>query len=215
MFFLLRRLLRAVWPFRRGDARASAMLTDLAATLTAAGHPATPVDGDSPEKPLAQALGARSRGLLRIERGPPDLVLATGASSRGHLADTRLRGFHWLIRREGLAEAWPEGRVEARRDFRGGDVGAARSFHWEPADASPPSRAAAERLNDLGAGNDPILNLLRDPGTLAVEMAPHPDLGVIRLSLVVGNRDTLDRSDVTAVLRFCAAFARAAEAGPG
>ncbi len=179
----------------------------LAELLSEAGHTAEPAPAEAPEQALAGTLKTRSRGLLVIDGGPPDLVLVSGASERGHLADTEVAGFHWLIRREGLSESWPAGVVEAKRDFRASEVGPARRFYWTARDESVGSLAASRMLNDLGSVNDQVLQLLQDPGTLVIEVAPHADLGLLRLSQYLGNRAMLERSDVMAAMSVCRGLA--------
>ena len=208
----LRRWLR--FPLRRGDSgprRPPVEVRALAELLSEAGHTAEPAPAEAPEQALAGTLKTRSRGLLVIDGGPPDLVLVSGASERGHLADTEVAGFHWLIRREGLSESWPAGVVEAKRDFRASEVGPARRFYWTARDESVGSLAASRVLNDLGSANDQVLQLLQDPGTLVIEVAPHADLGLLRLSQYLGNRARLERSDVVAALRVCQALASVGE----
>lgn len=213
---MLWRFLRRLFERRRGGQRGGPrkpadFVLALAETLAGAGHPASPAAADAAEHALAGKLDARSHGLLSIEHGPPDLVLVSGASQSGHLADTRITGFHWLIRRDGLAASWPDGLVEAKREFRASDVGPARRFRWTAADESAASRAAASALNELGAANDGVLELLRDPGTLVIEVAPQPELGLLRLSHFVGNRNTLERPDVVQIVRVCEAIGRMAD----
>ena len=203
----LRRWLR--FPFGRGNSgprRPPVEVRALAELLSEAGHTAEPAPAEAPEQALAGTLKTRSRGLLVIGGGPPDLVLVSGASERGHLADTEVAGFHWLVRREGLLESWPEGAVEAKRDFRASEVGSARRFYWTALDDSVGSLAASRVLNDLGSANDQVLRLLQDPGTLVIEVAPHPDLGLLRLSQYLGNRAMLERSDVAAAISVCRAL---------
>jgi hypothetical protein len=208
---LLRRIFGRRGGQRGGPRKPAGFVLALAETLAGAGHRASIATADAPEHALAGMLDTRSHGLLSIEGGPPDLVLVSGASQSGHLADTRVTGFHWLIRRDGLAASWPDGLVEAKREFHASDVGPARRFRWTAADESAATRAAAAALNELGAANDGILQLLRDPGTLVIEVAPQPELGLLRLSHFVGNRNTLERPDVVQIVRVCEAIGRMAD----
>lgn len=208
---LLPRIFRRRGGQRGGPRRPASFVLTLAERLTGAGHPASIAAADAPEHALAEKLNARSHGLLSIEGGPPDLVLVSGASQSGHLADTRITGFHWLIRRDGLSSSWPEGRVEAKREFRASDVGPARRFRWTADDESAPSLAAASALNELGAANDGVLQLLRDPGTLVIELAPQPELGLLRLSHFVGNRNTPERPEVVQTVQVCRAIGSMAD----
>lgn len=207
----LPRILRRRGGQRGGPRKPTDFVLALAETLAGAGHPASIAAADAPEHALAEKLDAHSHGLLSIEGGPPDLALVSGASQSGHLAETRVTGFHWLIRRDGLSSSWPEGRVEAKREFRASDVGPARRFRWTAADESAPSLAAASALNELGAANDGVLQLLRDPGTLVIELAPQPELGLLRLSHFVGNRNTLERPDVVRIVQVCRAIGSMAD----
>ena len=67
-----------------------------------------------------------------------------------------------------------------------------RRFRWTAQDRpirDPPARAAADRLNRLGAVNDHVLQWLRDPATLVIEVAGpgEPGHGALRLSLFAGH----------------------------
>ena len=196
---------------RGGPRKPAAFVQTLAETLAGAGHPASIAAAEAPEHALAEKLNAGSHGLVSIDEGPPDLVLMSGAKQSGHLAETRITGFHWLIRRDGLPQSWPEGSVEAKREFRASDVGRAQRFRWTANDDSAASRLAASMLNELGAANDGVLQLLQDPGTLVIEVAPQPELGLLRLSHFVGNRNTLERPDVVQIVRLCRAIAAMAD----
>ena len=132
---------------------------------------------EAPERSAGLRPGVVGRGLVRIvEGGPPDFVQVTSeGGGGGHLARSAAIGFHFLVRREGLAESiaagWgSQGKIVARRDF--GGVGMARDFHWEAAMedsdvAAPQAVAAAEQLNARILAKDRILALLQEPNTLA------------------------------------------------
>ncbi len=203
--FLARILPRRVGQ-QTGPRKPADFVLALANRLAETGHLTSIAAAHAPEHTLADTLNARSHGLISIEGGPPDLVLVSTASHSGHLADTRITGFHWLIRRDGLSSSWPEGRVEAKREFRTSDVGTAQRFRWTADDESTASLAAASALNELDAANDSVLQLLQDPGTLVIELAPQPELGLLRLSHFVGNRNTLEQPALVGIARVCRAI---------
>ena len=187
----------------RGSGKPSAALLELARALERNGLQAAPLPGEAAEGRAGLAGGARSLGLLRISNGPPDFlhVTRTGATG-GDLGAVAAVGFHWLIRRRGPAQIWPEGRVEARREFARRQVGVAHGFRWTADDDSAASRAAAERLNGLGTTHDHLLRLLQAPGTLIIEAAPEANQDLLRLSLFVSNREWLSDEEI-ATLRDC------------
>lgn len=211
---LLRRLFRRGGSRGRAPRRPASFVLDLIEVLTPLGMQAEPADRDAPEATAgARAPDIRSYGLLRLHDGPPHFINVTAAAAApGHLAGSFATGFHWLILRAGLERAWPTGRVEAKRDFSPSAIGAARSFRWTALDSSDSSRAAADRLRALGALNDRVLRVLQDPGVLILEVAPEPDLGVLRTTLFLGNRRTL-RPDEAAMLRdLCRTLTASADA---
>jgi hypothetical protein len=199
--------------FRRGDSaphKPADFVTALIDTLATVGLQAEPAPPDTPQAALRTSNDMRPRGLLRLAHGPPDfLQVTTAAPSSGHLGAVGVTGFHWLIQRSGLDQSWPAGRIEAKREFARRAVGPARSFRWTAADDSTQSRAAADHLRNAGSLNDPLLTLLRDPGTLLIEIAPETDLGVIRLSYFLGGRDTLTSDEITAMSSLCRYIAAA------
>ena len=206
---ILRRLLRRD---KRGARRPSQFALDLAASLTRAGLPAAPAGPDAPEHDVALGPGVRALGLLRIENGPPDLLQVTTTSARsGDLGPSGATGFHFLIRRERISDQWPSGRVEAQREFSAAQVGPARRFRWTAQDGDPPARAAADRLNRLGAVNDHVLQWLRDPATLVIEVAPEPGHGALRLSLFAGHDAWLTNERTAAVRDLCRAIVAAGD----
>ena len=199
--------------------------------LAQAGLPAEVVEGEAPERSAGLRKGVVGRGLVRIvEGGPPDFVQVTSeGGGGGHLARSAAIGFHFLVRREGLAESiaagWgSQGKIVARREF--GVVGAARDFHWEAAMeesdvAAPQAVAAAERLNAYVLPKDRILALLQEPNTLVLEVAPElfeetpkgsgslPRAGVIRASLFFGGREAIGVEEVELMRDLCRTVAGA------
>ena len=144
----------------------------LLAPLAAAGLTGVVVQGDAPEREAGIRKGVVGRGLVEITAGgPPDFVQVTSeGGGGGHLARTAAVGFHFLVRRDGLAASvaagWgSQGKIVARREF--GGVGMARDFHWEAvmedsdvaAAAGGRGGRAAERRRRLdgcdAAGGDP------------------------------------------------------------
>lgn len=219
---MLRKLFRR--PFGRGSAGphkpppfVQALIDALpAAGLTVAFDPPL-TDGDkdaaSPHAPetasehaLARPPGTRSRGLIRIENGPPDLINSTSVGvGRGHLSRGDSTGFHWLIRPHRLATPWPGARVDAKREFSARDVGPARRFRWTPLDDTPASRAAAALLQERGnelALNDRVLRLLQQPELLSLELAPEKD-GWLRWSVFLGYERTLTPDEIATLRDLC------------
>ncbi len=202
--------------FRRGNPtprKPADFVTALIDTLNNAGLHAVPAPPDTPQTTLRTSEDMHPRGLLRISNGPPDFLQVTTASTAGasHTDTVATTGFHWLVRRDALDQAWPSGSIEAKREFSRNAVGPARSFRWTAIDDSPQSRAAAGHLREAGPLNDPVITLLRDPSTLLIEIAPEPDCGVIRLSHFLGGRDTLTPDEITALANLARYIAAANE----
>ena len=212
--------------FRRGGETLPSLAGALLAVLEEAGLAAEIVAGEAPEREAGLRPGVMGRGLVRVAEGPPDFVQVTseGAGS-GHLMRASATGFHFLVRREGLmdsvASGWgAQGKAVAQREF--GGVGPARGFRWEAAldegdVAAPQAVASAERLNALTGLYGPLLDLLRQPNTLVLEMAPElfeagleaaPERPrVIRASLFLGRREELSVEEVTVMRDLCRAIA--------
>ena len=202
-------------PFRRRreSSQAEALLRELSNVLAAAGLPATLAAPDAPQRTLTPLSDARTRGLLTITDGPPHFFLLTQAGAApGHVGGGGANGFHALVRRENLAATWPAGRVEAQRQFNARDVGPARRFRWDPGDGPAPTPAMAEILNDLGPVNDRVLQLLRNPGVLLLEVAPEPGQDCVRFSLYCGNRPIPTSDDVATLRDLCRTFVQRADA---
>ena len=158
---MLRRL------FRRGPNKPPVILGQLAQALEAMGLQATVLSGGEHE-PAAPSidpgLSERVVGRIAITGGPPDaLQIGVLGPGQGHLSSGGATAYHALIRRGELAESWPDGRVEAKRQFRAGQIGPARDFHWTAADNSSASREAAQHLNGLNALRSDILHCLQQP----------------------------------------------------
>ena len=216
--------------FRRGW-EPPTLAGPLLAILEEAGLTAKVVEGDLPERKAGIRAGVIGRGLVQVTAGPPDFVQVTSEEAgAGHLMRSSAIGFHFLVRREGLADSmasgWgAQGKVVAQREF--GGVGPANAFRWaaalEEGDvAAPQAVASAERLNALGTLYDSVLGLLRDPTTLVVEVAPDlfeagptqvPERpSVIRASLFLGRREELTVVEVETMRGLCRGIAaRASE----
>ena len=206
----------------------------LLAPLAAAGLTGVVVQGDAPEREAGIRKGVVGRGLVEITAGgTPDFVQVTSeGGGGGHLARTAAVGFHFLVRRDGLAASvaagWgSQGKIVARREF--GGVGMARDFHWEAVMedsdvAAPQAVAAAEQLNAAGVltGATPraeILALLQEPSTLMLELAPAlfeetpegsgslPRPGVIRVSVFFGRRESLEVEEIAMMRALCRTIA--------
>ncbi len=190
--------------FRRGPSGPHRVTTQLVEALTAAGLRAEPADADAPEHAAGRPPGARSRGLIRIANGPPDFLNVTGVDAGpGDLPTGGATGFHCLMRNDRLSGPWRAARLEAKREFAASDVGAARRFRWTPSDDAPPSRAAAEALHGTGTINDRVMRLLREPGTLALEIAPEEEVGALRLSLFLGSEQSLEPDEIALLRDLC------------
>ena len=191
---MLRRL------FRRGPNKPPVILGQLAQALEAMGLQATVLSGGEHE-PAAPSidpgLSERVVGRIAITGGPPDaLQIGVLGPGQGHLSSGGATAYHALIRRGELAESWPDGRVEAKRQFRAGQIGPARDFHWTAADNSSASREAAQHLNGLNALRSDILHCLQQPQVLVLELAPVPDRALLRLSLHVGGPPVMNPEDL-------------------
>ena len=223
--------------FRRGTPPPPSLAGGLIEPLAAAGLAAEVVEGDAPSELNLRAPGALvglragvvGRGLVQItDGGPPDFVQVTSEGGGvGHLVRSSAIGFHFLVRREGLAESvgagWgSQGKIVARREF--GGVGMARDFRWEAAMeksdvAAPQAVAAAEQLNALDLPHEPILALLQEPNTLVLEVAPElfeeapegamPRAAVIRASVFFGGRESIGVAEVEVMRDLCRAIAGA------
>ena len=210
------RLITRPFHRRREAAQTDSLERDLINVLADAGLPATPAAPNAPQRTLRPLPGARTRALVSIAGGPPHFFLITQAGAiPGHMGGGGASGFHALIHREHLAAAWPIGRVEAKRQFNTRDVGPVRRFRWDTADGPTPTPAMADVLNALGAVNDRVLQQLRDPGVLMLEVAPEQDQDCVRISLYCGNRLIPSAEDVAMLRDLCRTFVQHADASVG
>ena len=216
---IFRRLFRRGWEM-------PTLAGPLLAVLAEAGLTGELVEGDLPEREVGLRAGVMERGLVQVRAGPPDFVKVTSEGTGiGHLTRSSATGFHFLVRREGLSDSvasgWgAQGGVVAQREFGGG--GPASGFHWaaalEEGDvAAPQAVASAERLNAFMGLYSPLLDLLRAPNTLVIEVAP--DLfearpaqvqerpSVIRASLFLGRREELTVTEVEVMRDLCQGIA--------
>ena len=207
------RLITRPFRRRREAAQTDSLERELINVLATAGLLAASCAPNAPQRTLTPLPGARARALVSIAGGPPHFLLITQAGATpGHMGGGGANGFHALIHRENLASAWPGGRVEAKRQFNTRDVGPARRFRWDAGDGPAPTPAMADVLNALGAVNDCVLQQLRDPGVLMLEVAPEPDQDCVRISLYCGNRPIPSAEDITMLRDLCRTFVQHADA---
>ncbi|PZC49695.1 MAG: hypothetical protein DK306_000455 [Chloroflexi bacterium] len=210
--------------FKRATPAPPSLAEGLIAPLAEAGLTAVVVQGSVPEREAGLRPGVTGRGLVQVsEGGPPDFVQVTSeGGGTGHLVRAAAIGFHFLIRRDRVADSiaagWGiGGKVVARREF--GGVGMAHSFHWEAAMelsdvAAPQAVTAAEHLNRWPLPREAILKLLQDSKTLVLEvgpelLAPHGEAGVIRASIFFSGQETITAAEVELLRSICGAVASA------
>ena len=187
--------------FRRGPGKPPPFIAEIAKALDSLGLRTTPLTS-AIQKTATPSIdpepGERVVDRIAIAEGPPDALQVgiLGAGS-GHVGSGVATAYHALIRRDGLGESWPKGRVEAKRQFRAGQIGPARDFCWTASGGSSESGKAAKRLNALTAIRPDILRCLQRPQVFVLELAPMPDHRVLRLSLHVGGPPAVNIEDLS------------------
>ena len=157
----------------------------------------------------------RRRAGVVVENRPPDqIVLTTSGSRNSHGAQVGVVGAHALTQRDGLETSWPEGKVRAQREFARSGLGEAHSFKWEAADEDEASGRAATWLGSLHTANDRILQLLRDPSTLLLEVAPEPAAGVVRISIYQGGHRVPNAPALQAIRDLSLAIVESSDEAP-
>ena len=157
--------------FRRRNPK---QVAEFVAQLERRGLRGTPVDGDGPFENHRFAPGSRIRALVTVDSGPITHAALTSLSGRGvHGSNVAMIGLHAFVPGGPThSDQAPPAGVTARRVHPRSGLGPPTDFEWVAMDESDSAaRRRAELLAADEASHQRVLQLLRDPSTLEVDVA--------------------------------------------